>query len=777
MRTHLVSTAAVLLFTLVAAASVSSQSASGGLIIRFAPGALEPPSGTSAGPVEAFSFQDPSLRSSLISEGVTYLAKLFPSFKPEDRFSVNLIGEPVLLDDLSGFYIASLNSPATAEARLRAAPGVLDVGRPQTRSLLSACPPDSVDTYFNKQWWLHNTGDSLLCTPNPPSNPWPRLVADADINAPEAWCITTGDSSVRVAIIDTGIWASHQDLNVSLAEGFSFFPVQPIPPPPACYTSCPAPVGCAVTCDSTIDVVPCGYLTPDAPEDDHSHGTAVAGIVAAIGNNGKGVAGVAWKAKAVPIKITDCEGSFSSCFSARAIDSCRVRKIPILNMSYGGSSADIAERAAARNAFYAGQLLVAGIGNGDAPGAIFPAGYAKTVCTVGAFFGNGRRWDESPPLENRGSNYHPAIDLAAPGGNLIATTHWGCRLSTGAYYDLAGCGALGGNDFGGTSAATPVVSGVAALILGKYKAKGVTGADEPLLGEDLYQAMIITARHPDVDSFGAEKAFDDSAGFGHVRADTALKLLAPPRVVYHRLEGFLSVFATDTVQRVLKNFNIPGLSNDSSYTIRRFVLRKTVVFPVPFLETPIAWARSSGTMGLRDTLVYDKEQEVREGRIVSVSPTGYTVETTVYNIIGAPPPYEWYPGPPARTVVATTLVGVPTGGVGASAGEALPVNSNHDRGVRLPTSFALRQNEPNPFGSGTTIRFDLPVGAKVRLEVFDAQGRLVRILADERFAAGFHAVEWDRRDGNGHPLRAGVYLYRVRAGSFHSQRKMVLLGH
>lgn len=96
--------------------------------------------------------------------------------------------------------------------------------------------------------------------------------------------------------------------------------------------------------------------------------------------------------------------------------------------------------------------------------------------------------------------------------------------------------------------------------------------------------------------------------------------------------------------------------------------------------------------------------------------------------------------------------------------------------VELPTAFALRQNHPNPFSGGTSIQFELPVEATVRLEVFDAQGRLIRNLADAQFPAGLHAVAWDERDSAGRRVGSGVFLYRIQAGSFRDQKKMVLLG-
>ncbi len=93
----------------------------------------------------------------------------------------------------------------------------------------------------------------------------------------------------------------------------------------------------------------------------------------------------------------------------------------------------------------------------------------------------------------------------------------------------------------------------------------------------------------------------------------------------------------------------------------------------------------------------------------------------------------------------------------------------------VPTRFALHQNQPNPFATRTTIRFDLPTPSRVEIEVFDLQGRRVRTLARSDFAPGFQSVTWDRRDQAGNLTRPGVYLYRMQAGSFRAQKKMVLL--
>jgi hypothetical protein len=102
-------------------------------------------------------------------------------------------------------------------------------------------------------------------------------------------------------------------------------------------------------------------------------------------------------------------------------------------------------------------------------------------------------------------------------------------------------------------------------------------------------------------------------------------------------------------------------------------------------------------------------------------------------------------------------------------GRAIPVRA------AVPTQFALRQNQPNPFAALTTIRFELPVGAMVRLDVFDPQGRRIRKLASRYFPGGYHSLAWDHRNDDGRALGPGVYFYRIEAGPFHDRKKMVLV--
>jgi hypothetical protein len=110
-----------------------------------------------------------------------------------------------------------------------------------------------------------------------------------------------------------------------------------------------------------------------------------------------------------------------------------------------------------------------------------------------------------------------------------------------------------------------------------------------------------------------------------------------------------------------------------------------------------------------------------------------------------------------------------------AAGKAAGSESSVLTGDTVPTEFALFQNRPNPFRATTAIRFALPRASVVRLEVFDVQGRRVATPASAYFPAGYHVVPWDHRSEAGAHVGAGVYHYRMQAGSFRVKKKMVLL--
>ncbi len=92
-----------------------------------------------------------------------------------------------------------------------------------------------------------------------------------------------------------------------------------------------------------------------------------------------------------------------------------------------------------------------------------------------------------------------------------------------------------------------------------------------------------------------------------------------------------------------------------------------------------------------------------------------------------------------------------------------------------PAALALEQNQPNPFNPGTTIWFDLPEAARVRVSIYDSAGALVRVLLDGTFPAGRQPVEWTGVDDAGNRCASGIYFYRLETPLGERTRKMVLL--
>ena len=93
----------------------------------------------------------------------------------------------------------------------------------------------------------------------------------------------------------------------------------------------------------------------------------------------------------------------------------------------------------------------------------------------------------------------------------------------------------------------------------------------------------------------------------------------------------------------------------------------------------------------------------------------------------------------------------------------------------LPSAFCLGTARPNPFGSKTTIPYELPQASWVKLVIYDVSGRVVRILANEHRPAGRFAAQWDGRGTGGHAMPKGVYFYELRAGTNNAQRRLALL--
>ncbi len=239
----------------------------------------------------------------------------------------------------------------------------------------------------------------LTVLPNDPD--WSQQWSLRQVDAPAAWALArTATRPVVVAVVDSGVDPSHPDLQGALVPGADF-------------------------ADSTGSTV-----------DQYGHGTMVAGVIAARGNNGQGVAGVCWTCLIMPVKVLDANGTGSAASVAAGIRWAADHGANVINLSFILSSPDPAVEASIAYAHEQGVLVVAAAGNNGSGNATYPAAYPMVV-SVAATDGA----DQLYPWSSFGS----WVTLAAPG----------CALTT----------ALGGgiSSFCGTSAAAPLVAGLAAL--------------------------------------------------------------------------------------------------------------------------------------------------------------------------------------------------------------------------------------------------------------------------------------------------------------------------
>ncbi|MCA9829983.1 MAG: S8 family serine peptidase [Dehalococcoidia bacterium] len=288
------------------------------------------------------------------------------------------------------------------------------------------------------------------------------------IKAPGAWDLSTGAAhEVIVAVLDSGMDTRHPELNSRLWENIRDASRDGIDDD---NNGCVDDLnGCRFVDLTSSNRDGCGYSSSAATGnilDDHgragsdqnSHGTLVAGIIGAAGNNGAGLTGVSWDVRLMPVKVLDCGPTGSPSGSvynvAQGIDYARRMGARIINLSLAanGATADTPVlRKAVADAEAQGVIIVAAAGNhtpsSSDVGPGYPAAYTQfsNVVAVGASDLNGD-WATF-------SNYGPALDIAAPGVSIASTTRT----------DLGFASPYGADTRGGTSFSTPLVAGVIAL--------------------------------------------------------------------------------------------------------------------------------------------------------------------------------------------------------------------------------------------------------------------------------------------------------------------------
>ena len=340
------------------------------------------------------------------------------------------------------------------------------------------------DTHFDEQWGLENTGQHLSygSLTDPPQGEV-DCADSADVQALEAWEITRASESILVAVLDTGVDSDHPDLQDNLLSGWN-------------------------TIDNTDDT------DPTALQSNADHGTKVAGIIAAVGNNDEGIIGVAPGARLVPYKaVAAGADSTHEDHIVAALDSCIQRQVNVINISHrfendaGQYFLQVEQKLL--EAIAAGITVVCSAGNDDTSRVYFPASMQGTIAVGASTMCDERKSTDSCdgniyPTYFPGSNYGPELDLVAP-GTVIRTT------------DPAIFGLPDYTWFFGTSSAAPIVSGVAALLL---------TLDESLSPAEVKTILCNTAEQvrPDLYTYDPVTGKSDEMGHGRLNAYYALRI-------------------------------------------------------------------------------------------------------------------------------------------------------------------------------------------------------------------------------------------------------------
>jgi len=284
--------------------------------------------------------------------------------------------------------------------------------------------PVTNDTYYSAQWFLNNPG----------GYPYYGTV-DADIDAPEAWAITTGNVGIVVAIIDDGLQIAHPDLNDHVETGY--------------------------------DVV--GGDNNPTPNSWDGHGTSCSGLAAAETNNALGGAGVGYNCHVMGCRIfySEYSGGPLVGYISWIVDGINYARdnADVMSCSWTMSSPNSSVTSAFNTARTTGRgglgsIICCATGNDNANDISYPA-ELMSVIAVGATNEDDDRCDPGDWGGGQGSNYGVEIDVVAPGKWLVTTDFTGSGGYSGGDYTIAG----NMGTFGGTSGATPITAGVAALIL------------------------------------------------------------------------------------------------------------------------------------------------------------------------------------------------------------------------------------------------------------------------------------------------------------------------
>jgi hypothetical protein len=475
--------------------------------------------------------------------------------------------------------------------------------------ILQAAQTSPNDPEFSSLWGLDNTGQSGGST-------------DADIDAPEAWDIVTGNSEVVTAVIDSGVDYNHPDLVDNIWSN----PLETV---------------------NGLDDDGNGYIDDihgwdfvnedNSPLDDFGHGTHVAGTIAATGNNGIGVAGVNWQGRVMALKFLDRFGSGYTSDAAEALHYTAALRRSGINVlltsnSWGGEGED-ALSDAIRDQCDAGILFISAAGNSgwnnDAY-PYYPACYPwSNIVAVAAT----DRHDARASFSQYGRT---TVDLAAPGVDILSTVpDEGYELKSG------------------TSMATPHVAGVAALLWSTWP---------DATWQDIREAILKST-----DPLPAMSGMTVTGG--RLNAHKALLALfrvlhTPPEITYntgspYAIEAIVAPQPFVDTNALTVFWNTDGSTNFLAVPLQ-WISNTLYRAHLPMQQEGVTisyWFQATPLVG--ETVRQPANAPATLYHLLISPPVGFIVSGSPQDYGTASPDYGWYTYPSGRLIQATVSATTP----------------------------------------------------------------------------------------------------------------------
>lgn len=550
----------------------------------------------------------------------------------------------------------------------------------------------------------------------------------ANINIEPAWDYETGDQSVILGVLDSGVDYTHPDFGSGLGSGYTV-------------------TGGWNWYNNNSDIM-----------DIAAHGTRCTGVIGSRTNNSLYTAGIVggwWGASGEPgiaiqghrVGYIDGNGDLwmpewpqALVESSIPISLGGLYGCDVFNLSLGSYNSTLTKASAVAFAYLFNTTIVASKGNDGTNDFHVPSDYPWAI-GVGASDQDGERVVEGG-LFDWSSNYGNDMDVLAPGVVIVGPK----PVASDPNNPID-------SDFGGTSAAAPHVAALSALI----KCRWPHRIGFQITNDDIVELIRISAM--DVGAPG----YDEFTGFGVIDAGKALSYLEVPyeiRYVVNRdpqwtFDGSYTYYFTP----------LAGGELEGSHDVDRYRVEYTVeVTESEYAEPPHIWAvkvwQHSG-WSMSSPNLQMPWVEVEQG------PGDWTwhFTTYVYKVYEQGGGWQWYPKAPEDVEFRWRQLGISSEYVGVA-------ESGDDGSLSRAPSLRI---EPNPFNANTTIKYVANAGQKITISIYDINGRHINTIVKGQSNAVENSAHWDGLNSAGNPVSSGVYFFKLSVGDTNLIRKGVLL--